>query len=260
MANESVVMPVRQQYLIASAIVGLIAVMVILAIFDYYNDRNRYAQTLALQQQGIGMVQPGMANANGNFPGNAARCATCGWRGQCLANGRCPNCYAGMSNPANMRRRFGAEPLETRNAGFFSLQPQPANGNFPGNAAQCATCGWRGQCLANGRCPNCYAGMWNPANMRGRFGGEPLETQNAGFFSLQPQPANPAPANGMLSCPQCNFRMCMNGNCTVAPNSVRCPRCASGLAVSGPAAGSWRAGWRQNFLQNFDIPNYYPLP
>jgi len=197
MANESVVMPVRQQYLIASAIVGLIAVMVILAIFDYYNDRNRYAQTLALQQQGIGMVQPGMANANGNFPGNAA---------------------------------------------------------------QCATCGWRGQCLANGRCPNCYAGMWNPANMRGRFGGEPLETQNAGFFSLQPQPANPAPANGMLSCPQCNFRMCMNGNCTVAPNSVRCPRCASGLAVSGPAAGSWRAGWRQNFLQNFDIPNYYPLP
>ncbi|MCX5770087.1 MAG: hypothetical protein NTZ09_07435 [Candidatus Hydrogenedentes bacterium] len=193
MANESVVMPVRQQYLIASAIVGLIAVMVILAIFDYYNDRNRYAQTLTLQQQGIGMVQPGMVNANGNFPGNAAQCATCGWRGQCLANGRCPNCYAGMSNPANMRGRFGAEPLETRNAGFFSLQPQPAN---------------------------------------------------------------PAPANGMLSCPQCNFRMCMNGNCTVAPNSVRCPRCASGLAVSGPAAGSWRAGWRQNFLQSFDVPNY----
>lgn len=73
-------MPVRQQYFIASAIIGLIGVMVIFAIFDYFNDRSRFAERKAAQSQGaLAVVQtpyPMSANVAGlgyALPQNASR-------------------------------------------------------------------------------------------------------------------------------------------------------------------------------------------
>ncbi len=62
-------MPVRQQYFIASAIIALIGVMVIFAIFDYFNDRSRFAERKAAQSQGALAVVQTPYPMSVNLPG-----------------------------------------------------------------------------------------------------------------------------------------------------------------------------------------------
>jgi uncharacterized paraquat-inducible protein A len=157
MEREYAVIPVKQQYLIAFAIVALIAVMVIFAMFDFFSDQSRYAQSLAMQQQGFSSLPPRFMGMNANVQGNS-QCFACGWRGRCMANGRCPNCYF-MANPPV---GGGAEPLEMRNANFLWFQPQPKRPSSGTCALYCPQCNFgmnsNYPVSSNSiRCPRCPA-------------------------------------------------------------------------------------------------------
>ncbi len=164
-------MPVKQQYLIALSIVALVAVLVILAMFDFFGDRNRSTQALAMQRRGIASLPP-------RITGGAAP-------------------FLGEIEPRAVVPQQGTTSLPP---------PGPsANVNAPANI-QCGFCGWAGRCMANGRCPNCYS-QTNPALGQG---GGPAQAGNTNFLWGWPQAAAPAPKQAILYCPQCNFRMNLN--------------------------------------------------
>ncbi len=214
-------MPVRQQYFIAAAIIGLIAVMAVFAMFDYFSDRSRYAEQIAVQSPGA-MSQtaiPYSGALNANVLGNSW-CSNCGWRGAGTGTGLCPNCRVFLSNPGT-----GAPPMTGQNAAFT-----------PGLNI-CRNCGWRGTGTGTGLCPNCRVFLSNP-------GAPPMTGQNAGFTWFNQQEAQPARPRGILYCAVCDFAMPSRHN--AAPNSIRCPRCPAYLIPSAAASGATtgqRAGW-----------------
>lgn len=273
MERESVVMPVKQQYLIALALIALVAVMVVFAMFDYFSDKARYAETLAgcpraMGAPAMGLPQSvGAANLNANVPGTV-QCFTCGWQGQCMVNGRCPNCYAAMG--AMGTNMAGAGGPGTQNANFF--------GGNDLRGYRCFGCGWRGQCMAGGRCPNCLRAMAPIGNAwggpggdgAGAVGGVGVGAQNAHFLWFQPQPqtepqpqpTSVSPPKRMLYCPKCEFLM--NVNSAAIPSGVRCPRCPATLVSTGqpgtePGAGQ-QAGWWPNCpIDQAPLPYYSPV-
>jgi hypothetical protein len=225
-------MPVRQQYFIAAAIIALIGVMVAFAMFDYFGDRDRFAEQMTLRSQG--MVAPAGTPYSGAM--NAAGlggflCSNCGWRGAGAGNGLCPNCRAYPYNMPNA----GSLPMSGQNAAFT-----------PGLNI-CRNCGWQGTGAGNGVCPNCRALLRNP-----NMGALPVNGQNAAFTWFNQQTPRAVAPRGVLYCPTCDFAMPSKHK--AVPNSIRCPRCPAYLASSdaaanagaGPvSAGQW-AGWRPN--------------
>ncbi len=229
-------MPVRQQYFIAAAISALIGVMAAFAMFDYFGDRDRFVEQMALQPQG--MVAPTdapySAIVNAANPGGFL-CSNCGWRASGAWNGLCPNCRAYPYNMPNA----GSLPMSGQNAAFT-----------PGLNI-CRNCGWRASGAGNGLCRNCRAPLRNP-----NMGALPVNGQNAAFNWFSRQADRGAGPSGVLYCRICDF--VMPSKHKAVPNSIRCPRCPAYLVSSDAAANAGagrvgagqRAGWRQN----------YPLP
>ena len=224
-------MPIRQQYFIAAAIISLIGVMAVFAMFDFLSDESRYAEQVAMQSQGA-MAQaarPYSRTLGANAFGNPW-CANCGWRGAGAGNGICPNCRVFLRNPG-----VGVPPMSGQNAAFT-----------PG-LNMCRNCGWQGMGAGNGICPNCRVFLRNPG-----AGAPPMRGQNAGFNWFRRQEVRSARPRGILYCPVCDFAMSSRRN--AAPNSIRCPRCPAYLTSSDAAANvaggsvgvGQQAGWRPN--------------
>ena len=151
-------MPVRQQYFIAAAIIGLIAVMAVFAMFDYFSDSSRYAEQIALQSQGA-MAQapiPYSGAPNANVFGKSW-CSNCGWRGAGTGNGTCPNCRVFLSNTG-----VGVPPMRGQNAGFAWFRRQEVQSARPRGVLYCPVCDFampsRNKAVPNSiRCPRCPA-------------------------------------------------------------------------------------------------------
>lgn len=166
-------MPVRQQYFIAAAIIGLIAVMAIFAMFDYFSDSSRYAEQIALQSQGA-MAQapiPYSGTSNANVFGNSW-CSNCGWRGAGAGTGLCPNCRVYLRS-----RDVGAPPMTGQNAGFTWFRQQEAQPARPRGILYCAVCDFgmpsRHNAAPNSiRCPRCPAYLISSASASGAAAGQ----------------------------------------------------------------------------------------
>ena len=151
-------MPVRQQYLTATAITTLIAVMVILVLFDFLADRNRSAGQSAIRAGWVSSGGPGVFNGRGG----ASLCGACGWQGICPRSGRCPNCrmFLASSNvgfPTNAAFPAANAPY----AGFLWSRSQAnAAVSQPSCVLSCPGCNFRMACSARPvsnsiRCPRC---------------------------------------------------------------------------------------------------------
>ena len=151
-------MPVRQQYFIAAAIIGLIGVMAVFAMFDYLSDRDRFAEQMVLQPRA--MVAPAGTSYSGamNTAGlGCSLCYNCGWQGFGARNGMCPNCRAFLRN-ANM----GVPPLNGQNAAFTWFNQQPPQAAVPRGILFCPVCDFAMSSQHNAvpnsiRCPRCPA-------------------------------------------------------------------------------------------------------
>ena len=175
-------MPIRQQYFIAAAIIGLIAVMAVFAMFDYFNDRSRYAEQIAVQSPGAmsRTAIPYSGALNANVFGNSW-CSNCGRRGTGTGTGLCPNCRVFLSNP-------GAPPMTGQNAGFTWFNQQEAQPARPRGILYCAVCDFampsRHNAAPNSiRCPRCPAYLIPSAAASGATTG-----QRAGWGPVCPQP------------------------------------------------------------------------
>lgn len=153
-------MPVRQQYFIAFAIIGLIAVMVAFAIFDYASDTSRYAEQTALHQQEA--ATPAGAVPYGQVATNS-QCLNCGWLGACPRNRLCPNCARPLS-PLRPQAQPGIArvPGDTQNAGFLWLESQPTARPGLRGVLSCPSCPFSMSSKYDAistpiRCPKCPA-------------------------------------------------------------------------------------------------------
>ena len=151
-------MPVRQQYFIAAAIIALIGVMVAFAMFDYFGDRDRFAEQMALQPQGMvalaGTPYSGAMNAAGL---GGFLCSNCGRQGSGVWNDLCPNCRALFRNP-----NMGALPVNGQNAAFTWFNQQTPRAVAPRGVLYCPTCDFampsKHKAVPNSiRCPRCPA-------------------------------------------------------------------------------------------------------
>ncbi len=152
-------MPVRQQYFIASAIIGLIGVMVIFAVFDYFSDRSRFAERQAAPSQGaVAVVQtPYPTSANVPDPGYAFP-----------QNASWPRSYPGATRP-----------------------PQA------GGILYCPVCDFvmstKHQAVPNSiRCPRCSAYLYFSGPETGGIAGNRSAGQQAGGVLDGPSAYNPA--------------------------------------------------------------------
>ncbi len=151
-------MPVRQQYFIASAIIGLIGVMVVFAMFDYFSDRSRFAERKA------GRAQGAVALAGAPYPASlnpvalgSSLCPLCNRIGAGPENARCPNCRAFLRNPS-----AGVAPVSVQNAAFTWFQPQPTKSAWSRGGLSCPSCNFVMSSKHNAtpnsiRCPRCPA-------------------------------------------------------------------------------------------------------
>ena len=192
-------MPVKQQYIIATAIIALMGVMALFAMFDLRNDRDRFgAQGLA--RGGYAANAAWMRPSRG--PGGASVCGACGWQGICPRSGRCPSCRwslfgANGGFPVNgafgPNGAFGANggfgAGNAGNAGLFWTRP-PAYPAPPQAASTvgCSQCGFRMTCnwsgASNGiRCPRCPAYL---------VAVDQTPPAAGGFAAAPAQPAQPA--------------------------------------------------------------------
>ena len=214
-------MPVKQQYFIAIAIIGLIAVMVLFGIFDYRSDQSRSAEQWSARQRNLAGTAAVMPYMGG---GLNSQCLNCGWRGACPRGWLCPNCACPLRN-ANAATQTGV----FNAPGSAQAAPLPPN-------SRCFNCGWGGDRPANWPCPNCgcplrASNIGAGAVMAGPTGG----AQNAAFlWSPQPE-AVPTTPRRALYCPSCSFAM--NSNHWVVSDTIRCPRCPAYLVGPASSAG-----------------------
>lgn len=186
-------MPVRQQYFIATAIIGLIGVMVAFAMFDYFSDRSRFAERMALPAQGavvpVGMSYSGAVNAAGF--GNYL-CGNCGWQGTSAWNGVCPNCRAFLCNP-----NAGVVPMNGQNAAFTWFNQQAAVPAPPRGVLYCPVCDFaitsKHKAVPNSiRCPRCPAYLVTSDMVTGAAAGSANTAQQAAWRLNCPPAYNPA--------------------------------------------------------------------
>ena len=149
-------MPVRQQYFIAAAVIGLIGVLVIFAMFDYFSDRSRFAEQMGGQTQGAVAKAPSPGSLNPAAFGNYM-CPSCGWMRTGQANLPCPNCRAFLGGP-----NVGVQPGNVQNAAFDWFHRQPTVSTRPRGTLYCPGCDFvmstKHIAVPNSiRCPRCPA-------------------------------------------------------------------------------------------------------
>lgn len=220
-------MPVKQQYIVASAIIALVAVVAVLGVFDYRADRARVAQLTAIQQQGIPCIPPRVTEFNdGRFVGQGMG------MGNGAGIGMGPGAGQGMGQGLGMGMGGQGRGLGRGMGPVVGATAAAAVGT------QCVVCGWQGRCMPTGLCPNCTTQQGVGPNARA---GEPVETRKASFLWFGSQQQAPVATRPVLSCPQCNFSM--NPSAPVSTNTILCPKCGGYLMSSEqPVSGTAAAG------------------
>jgi hypothetical protein len=175
-------MPVKQQYFIAIAIIGLIAVMVLFGIFDYRSDQSRFAEQLSARQRNLAGTAAVMPYAGG---GLNSQCLNCGWRGGRPANWPCPNCGCPLRASNIGGGAVMAGPTGGAQNAAFLWSPQPeAVPTTPRCMLYCPSCSFAmnsNQWVVPDaiRCPRCPAYLVGPASSAG-----PGQTYGPGASSI----------------------------------------------------------------------------
>lgn len=135
-------MPVRQQYLAALAIIGLIVVLVLFAMFDYFSDRSRFAERMAVTPQGAASFAGAMPHAAGVNPlgYSTSSCPWCGWAVAGAGNSQCRNCGGFVGNAGAGTRPVGTGAGNAQNAGFMWFQQEPRKPAQPPGVLYCTAC------------------------------------------------------------------------------------------------------------------------
>ena len=191
-------MPIKQQYFIASAIIGLIAVMVIFAMFDYFSDRSRYAEQMTGAPQGaVALAGAPYSAAPMNAPGYGQYlCRGCGVMTAGPGSAFCQGCRAYLGNSSASVPQPG---LQTAGSTWFGRQQQ--QNSEPQGILYCPMCdfsmGSRHTATPNSiRCPRCPAYLFSSGAGTGSATGLPGAGQQAAWSPNCPPaytPAYPAP-------------------------------------------------------------------